>query len=247
MWTRRQTRQHREAGILLGKIKDGAFEYVRTHPRCSELDVQKFILEQYKKHNLKTALGRPIVAFGPSVAFPHYNPARARPRKLRKGYVVEIDVWARLNEPRAPYADITWVGYVGKRIPKNIKKVFDIVLEARSASLSLLRNHLRKKKLPTGYEVDHAAMQVLLLHGYKYRKEILHTTGHSLGTASPHGVYGAISSKNKELLKKNLGYTIEPGIYLKGKFGIRSEINFYITSSYKLEITSKVQKSLLLI
>ena len=247
MWTKRQIEQHRAAARALEHIEDAAFGYIRTHRDCTERAVQLFILEQYRKHGLKSALGRPIVAFGPSAVDPHHDPSKHGPRRLARADVVEIDVWARLDERGAPFADITWVGYVGKRIPRGVREVFDTVIRARDASVRALRRALSEHCLPSGREGDAAAMRVLLERGYRFRREILHTTGHSLGTASPHGIYGGIRAKNIQPLKKNLGYTIEPGIYVRGRFGIRSEINVYISSDWKLIHTTRVQRHLRLL
>lgn len=248
VWTKKQIKQHKEAAALLEEIKNEAFEYIKTHERCTEREVQNLIAEAYKEHNLKSALNKPIVAFGEGGAFPHYDASeQKKERHIKRGDVVEIDVWARLNEPRAPFADITWVGYRGTKIPKKVTRVFLNVVTARDASVSCLKEKLKNKAMPTGYEVDQAAMQVLIDAGFRYRKEILHTTGHSIGTTSPHGRFGGVSSKNKQPLKRNVGYTIEPGIYIKNAFGIRSEIDFYITRDYTLDITTPVQKELLLL
>jgi len=244
MWNKEQIFQHKQAVRILEHILTDAFLYIKNYKNCTELNVQNFILEEYKKNKLKTALGKPIVAFGASSAFPHYDPSQGTPRTVKNGDVIKIDVWARLNKPHAPYGDITWMGYKGRRAPKTISNIFESVLKARDASVKELRNKLRNKKIPTGKEVDAVAMDVLLKSGGEFRKQILHTTGHSIGTTSPHGVYGAVSSRNKNKLKKNLGYTIEPGLYYKNRYGFRSEINCYITSEYKLIITTKPQRTI---
>lgn len=246
MWTKKQIQEHTEVCMILNKIKNAAFSYMRRYSDCSELEVQRFILQQYAAHNLKSALGLPIVAFGSNSAYPHYNPAVSKKiRRLQKGDVVKIDIWARFSGTGKPFGDITWMGYMGTKPSDEIQKVYNKVIQARNASITFLRKELRKGRVPTGIEVDKTAMRVLLKAGYQYRKEILHTTGHSIGTTSPHGRYGGISIRNKRSLKKNLGYTIEPGLYLKGKFGVRSEIDCYIDKNNKLCLTTPIQKELI--
>lgn len=78
-----------------------------------------------------------------------------------------------------------------------------------------------------------------------YGKNILHRTGHSIGTSSPHGLENNITIKNSQQLLKKVVYTIEPGIYLKNKFGIRSEIDFFIDENMKLVYTTKIQEKII--
>ena len=80
--------------------------------------------------------------------------------------------------------------------------------------------------MPIGKEIDEIGCNLLIKRGY--RKNILHRTGHSIGFHSPHGKHGHLSLKNEEPILINMGYTIEPGVYLKGEFGVRSEINLFI-------------------
>ena len=76
-------------------------------------------------------------------------------------------------------------------------------------------------------------------------RKFLHGLGHELGFKSPHGIGRPISPKNPFPIKKNMGYTIEPGAYIAGKFGVRSEINFYINKKNQVVLTTKLQKNLI--
>ncbi len=94
-----------------------------------------------------------------------------------------------------------------------------------------------------GKEIDAVVRNYLHQHGHAER--FLHGTGHSLGFVSPHGRRVRINRRGKKPIPINIGYTIEPGIYFKGKFGMRSEINFYIDNNFKIIITTKVQKNII--
>ena len=96
--------------------------------------------------------------------------------------------------------------------------------------------------MPIGKEIDEIGCNLLIKRGY--RKNILHRTGHSIGFHSPHGKHGHLSLKNEEPILINMGYTIEPGVYLKGEFGVRSEINFFINEYRQLVLTIPVQREL---
>ena len=240
-WTTQQINQHREAAQRLVKIKTIVFQLLRKQPTISEYDAVQFVLEQYKKHNLKTDHHPPIVAFRQNTAHVHYFPSQHCLR-LQPNSLILLDIWARFNRPGAPFADITWMGYKGQRIPIALTKMFALVVRARNQALVLLRDQSRYGTLPSGQRVDQAARQVIVQA--HYAKNFPHSTGHALGTTSPHGSPGRISTKNPSPLHRRLGYTIEPGVYLPNKFGIRSEINFYIDTKGKIVISTAVQKSL---
>lgn len=102
---------------------------------------------------------------------------------------------------------------------------------------------MQKKNIPTGKEIDKQVRDYL--HKHKLADKFLHGTGHSLGFTYAHGNKTRISPRGKQRLPINVGYTIEPGVYLKNKFGVRSEIDFYIDNNYNLVITSAVQKKII--
>ena len=242
MWDQSKFKKHLRACELLDKIKNEAFDFIRVNENVSEYSVQQFILKRFKELGLKMDRDPPIVAFNESAATPHYFPKR-KSKKLKNNSLVLIDIWARLNKKEAPFSDITWMGYCGKKMSKDVLKIYDLVIKSRDESVKFLRSQLRKGMIPTGREVDDVVRSVIVKAGYG--KNFMHGTGHSLGTTSPHGGYGHLRFRNKKRLSKNLGYTIVPGIYLKGKFGVRSEINFFIDKNMKLVITTPVQKKMI--
>lgn len=240
VWTKRQLKQHILASRLLVSIMKKAFDFISEN-KPAEYEVEQFIMHEFKKNRLVTSEKRVMVAYNQSSSSPHYYPKK-KSRPLRKNTSVMIDIWARLDERKAPYSDITWMGYYGK-IPGKVKRVFDVIEKARDSSLNYVKTQLKKKTMPLGCDVNKAAMDVLIKNGYK--KNIMHSTGHSLGTVSPHGTYGGITRRNKHRLRELLGYTIEPGLYFKNKFGVRSEMCFYIKN--KVILTTEVQKKIILI
>lgn len=244
-WSEKQTEQHIDAAQILVQIKDGALEFILTHPKTNEWEVKEFILDQYRRHNLKTYPATPIVAFNESIANPHYSPNKLTPKKLKPNTLIELDIWARLNESGAPFADITWMAFYGKEVPDEVQKVFDIVIEARDRTLIYIRECLELGNLPIGSEADWVARQTIIDAGFG--DKFIHSTGHSIGTSSPHGRYAGLRRTNQKELSVNLGYTIEPGIYLPGRFGVRSEIDFYINGARQLIVTTPVQEKLVLV
>ena len=240
-WAPETISLHKQAADLLAQVKDESFALIHDSPGIGELAVQGFIEKRFQDLGLVSSLGPPIVGFGAGSAIPHYFPTRSSNCRLEPGTVVLIDIWARLNKPRAPFADITWVGYCGS-IPDKVQKVADTVFSARDAALAKVRARRAEGVMPTGAEVDLAARAVVVQAGYE--NNILHRTGHSIGFHSPHGLFKNVNTSNPDPLVPELGYTIEPGIYLPGEFGIRSEIDFYIAKDRQLVVTTPVQKEL---
>jgi len=254
-WNNSVIRDHKEAAARLTAITRDAFQYLRDQPRATEGETKDFILREFRRHGLvmDKPFTTPIVAFGSHAADPHYHPVPGA-RRLAPGTLVMIDVWGRLRGRHKPYADITWMGYRGggaesrgrrlrgrRKVSREFQNVFDAVLAARDACLKLVR----RGALPVGKTADEAANKILRRRGYG--RFIRHSTGHVLGFASPHGRGRNINRKNKYPLLKNIGYTIEPGIYMKGKLGARSEMNFYVSSAGKVIVTTPLQRRLVMI
>ena len=240
-WSRGQIEKHREAAKLLGKVKDEGIAYIGEKRGVTEWEVQQFLVRRFRHYGLKTDGQPPIVGFNGSAATPHYFPKRVS-RKLTLDSLILIDIWARLNESDAPFADMTWMAYHGKKISPNVMRVFETVIRSRDVCLRFVRSKLEAGEMPRGEEADRISKEVIIRGGYG--KHILHSTGHSLGFTSPHGVPPYLNQKNGGRLLRNVGYTIEPGVYLKDKFGVRSEIDFFIDRNMKLVVTTDVQKKI---
>jgi Xaa-Pro aminopeptidase len=245
MWSKEKISNHEKACILLDEIKDLAFEFIRNHPNTDEYEVQQFIHQEFKKNNLSMIHPHTdvIVAFNESSASPHYFPKKENSKKLTPNTLILIDIWARLNKKNSPFGDITWMAYFGMEIPEEIKEVWNIVKDARDFSIKFIQDEIKQGRFPTGKEVDNVARKIISDEGFK--ENILHNTGHSIGFHSPHGKEKGLSQKNQFSIIKDLGYTDEPGIYLKNKFGVRSEICFYINDNNEITITTPIQKELI--
>ncbi|MBC8435044.1 M24 family metallopeptidase [archaeon] len=246
-WSKSMIEAHEGATGLLNKIKDEAFDLMRTSSKISELDVKKFIVQRMEDYQLIS--GSPqelIVSFGKHTSNPHYTPSRNSSKSLVEGDLVMLDIWARLKNKNSPYGDITWMAYCGEKVPQEILSVFDSVVVARDESLKIMELILAGYQLPRGDQIEAIGQGILFKRGLE--KYVIHSLGHAIGVYSPHGMprgeIGGIDCFNGNKLIPNLGYTIEPGVYFKGKFGVRSEIDFFIDEDYKLNVTTKVQKNI---
>ncbi|MBT4349247.1 aminopeptidase P family protein [bacterium] len=245
MWSKQQIEYHEKAAKLLIKIKDLTFKHIQNNRSISEYEIQQFVLEKFQEHNLETDKYPPIVSYNQNSATPEFYPKKSS-EKLKDNTFILIDLWAKLKIKNAPFADITWLSFYGKKVPTEIQQVFDVVVTARDGALKYIEIQLENNKIPTGKDIENVAFEIIKKAGFE--KNILHELGHSLGIEQDHGPKpNWIYQKNKKSLLKNLGYTIEPGIYIENKFGIRSEIDFYISSDDKLIVTTDLQKEIILL
>ncbi|MBI4401984.1 MAG: aminopeptidase P family protein [Nitrospirae bacterium] len=232
VWNDAQLASHRDAAEKLRLIVDEAFTHVGdsvvARPPLSEYGLQQFILSRIKAHGLITATP-PIVAVNAHSADPHYGPPPHGSAQIAAGDLVLIDLWAKRPEPGSVYADITWTGHVGHTIPSRQRAIFAIVRDARDAALEFVRTRVSRGDFPCGSEVDEVCRTVIRKAGYG--DQFLHRTGHSIGE-EVHG-NGAnidnLETRDGRRLLPRTCFSIEPGIYLVGEFGIRSELDVYVS------------------
>lgn len=233
-WSAEQLESHRVAAEWLRRIVDEAFQHVGVSLArgtiLTEYDLQDFIVSRFDCYGLVTS-SRPIVAVNEHSADPHYGPSPTDSARIKPGDLVLIDLWAKRSHPGAVYADITWTGYVGDIVPAQVQRVFQVVRNARSAALEFVTERVRTGHFPCGWEVDDACRAVIVRAGYGDR--FIHRTGHSIGV-EVHG-NGAnidnLETQDGRRLMPGTCFSIEPGVYLPGEFGIRSELDVYLSSS----------------
>lgn len=244
MWDERKIKRHVEVTKILENIKNDVFDFIGKNLDVTEKKVQNFILLKFKENDLINEIDVPIVAFRENTSIIHYFP-KEDCKSIEKDTLILIDIWARFNGSGEPYGDITWMGYSGDNFGGKMKDVFDIVIKARDASLNFVRGEVKKGKMPLGKDLDKVARDIINNAGYEGK--FGHGLGHSLGTESPHGEESGLNQKGEDKLLVNIGYTIEPGIYLEGKFGVRSEIDFYVNDCMEVIVTTPVQSEIVMI
>ena len=244
-WTAEQLDQHNEAGRRVDAIRAEAFTYIgnalRDQREITEWEVNRFIRAEFTRAGLVTDHG-PIVAVNAHMSDPHYEPLPDDSAPIRPGDAVLIDMWAKLDQPRAVYYDITWAGYAGSSVPDRIQEVFQIVAGARDRAVQRVEMAVAKKEPLRGFEVDDAARSFIAQQGYG--DAFVHRTGHSIGE-EVHGT-GAnmdnLETHDERLVIAHTCFSIEPGVYLE-EFGIRSEVNVYVDANAAL-VTGEVQREL---
>lgn len=250
VWDDRQLASHGAAAEALRRIVDEAFEQIRASVRSrvpfTEYALQQFMLARFKAHGLITA-SAPIAAVNAHSADPHYLPAPEGSAPIAEGDLVLIDLWAKQPEPGSVYADITWTGYVGSAVPSRHSEIFSVVRDARDAALEFVRTRVAGGDFPCGWEVDEVSRNVIRNAGYGVK--FLHRTGHSIGE-EVHG-NGAnidnLETRDSRRLMPRTCFSIEPGIYLEGQFGIRSELDVYVSEREALVFGEPTQTEIVAI
>lgn len=238
-WDDEQWAMHLESAKHTSSAFDVAFAFiadrVRSKKTVRETDVQRCILDHFAAHKLFTDHA-PICGVGPHSGDPHYAPAVGADSEIREGDFVLIDLWAKCDRPRAVYSDYTWTGFVGKEVPAQYTKIFNIVRDARDAGIACVRDAFTAGRPLQGWQVDQATRDVIDKAGYG--KYFVHRTGHSIGQET-HGnganMDGLETREERRVLPRTC-FSIEPGIYLP-EFGVRSEVNVFVDATGKVHVT----------
>ncbi len=260
-WSPAARAAHDAASQDVGRIKDQAFaligQRIAAGQAVNEYEVQQHILQGFAAAGLETS-EPPIVAVNAHAGDPHFEVSATAPAPIRQGDWVLIDLWARRPGEENIYSDITWVGFVGNRVPAKQQEVFNVVKAARDASLQRAVQAWQKRagaagegEAPAelqGWQLDDAARQVIIDAGYE--KYIRHRTGHSLSPGPlVHGLgfnLDNLETHDTRAVLPNLGFTIEPGIYLP-EFGVRLEIDVFVDPQRGPTVTSVIQNDVVLL
>lgn len=232
------------AAKALDGIVNGAWKWIEANlsKGITEYDVQQKILADFKKMEL-IADHAPIVGVNGHSADPHYEPKQEGSSPIRKGDFILIDLWAKEKEGSAIYGDITRVAVAGQPTAKQ-QEVFSIVRKAQKSAIELVKSRFAHKKRIEGWEVDEAARGVIREAGYG--KYFTHRTGHNI-EVNLHG--SGAHMDNLEMhdvrpILPNTCFSIEPGIYLPGEFGVRLELDLLIHKDGRVEISGGEQDAI---
>ena len=184
--------------------------------------------EKLTKRGKRNISFEPIIAINENAAKPH---ATLSNKKLKKGDLLLLDAGIKYKRY---CSDRTRTIFIGENIsmsknqkfPKKIQKIYDVVLRAQEAAIKAARVGIKAK------ELDKIARDIITKAGF--RKYFVHSLGHGVGLDIHE--FPFINSKNETILKEGMVFTIEPGIYIPGEFGIRIEDMVAIDYNGKVEI-----------
>ena len=247
-WSEAHLASHRRSAETIAAIAREAIvlagERARSARPATEHELVQWILDRFARAGLSTDHG-PSVCAGANSANPHYEASPERLREIRDGDVLLIDLWA--TEPAGIYADQTWMAHVGAPSPR-AQEVWSAVRDARDAAIRLVQSAAAERRSLRGAEVDDAARQVITARGFGDR--FIHRTGHSIDPRSLHGAgphLDNLETREERRLLPGVGFSIEPGIYLPGEFGMRSEVNAFLSEHEAVVTPVDYQRELIVV
>jgi len=221
----RQAKQHSEVKILKKacNITDSIFsELITNFNFRTEMDVERFLHSQAQKHGCTMSFP-PIVASGSNASMPHY---RARNVKLKKGFLI-LDYGINY---KGYMSDMTRTIYIGKPSAQE-KELYNLLLRVQKGAITMAR---------PGMEVSQISSYVRKGLG-KYNEYFIHSLGHGIGVEIHE--LPTIHGESKDVFGVGDVFTVEPGIYLPGKLGIRIEDDVLMTKHGPV-VLSKSKKAL---
>jgi Xaa-Pro dipeptidase len=241
-----QLATHYVAQRAIDELLDAAWKEIGTRARSggtTEYAIVQYLQEGLTRANLLWDHG-PNVSAGPNSADSHYEPTAANSRPIRSGDFVLIDIWGKLaHDPTAVWYDITWTGVVGRPPTDREQLIFTTVRDARNASIKAVQDAFAANQPIAGYQADDASRAVIRKAGFA--EFFTHRTGHNIGSEL-HG-NGAhldnLETHDERLILPNTCFSVEPGLYFPGEFGVRSEVDM-IARKGKAEVTGRIQTEL---
>ena len=245
VWTDDAYKTHIAASERLYRIKDRTFALIKERlasgAPMNEFELQQKMVGWFDDEGLQTQ-DPPIVAAQENAGNPHYGPTRDAHRAVRPGEIVLLDLWGKLPQAGAVFADITWVGFTGSAVPEEFARAFAAAAAGRDAAVNLVQTSVRDGRDLRGFQVDRACRDVIERAGYG--AQFIHRTGHSLGEdVHGNGVHmDDYETHDDRRLIPGTGFTIEPGVYTD-RFGVRTEINMFVAER-EARVTGAMQREI---
>jgi Xaa-Pro dipeptidase len=199
-------------------------ELQRAAP-VTEYDVQQRIVHGMTMRGLVGA--PPVVAAGVNTADPYYVPSIDKSATIKRGDLIVISLAAKIDKPEGIYAAQTWCAVADATVPEPVAKAFETSSLARDQAMALIGDRTRKHRPITGAEVDGVTRTFIKKAGFG--DKVMHRTGHSIDSDLQGG--GAdlddFEVRDTRILTPGTGFTIGPGLYFVGQFGVRAEVSVY--------------------
>lgn len=224
-WNASEMAGHLAAAETIAAVARAELARAVREEGVRETAVQARVVRALREHGLVFD-HPPIVAFGPNAANPHYEPIAGQDAQLAPGQVVLLDLWGATRADGVS-ADQTWIAYAGEAPPPRVREVWVVVRDARDAAVRAVRDAAAQARPIAGFEADRAARAVVDRAGFG--NWFVHRTGHSIDREL-HGSGPNLDdyeTHDDRQLGPGIGFSVEPGIYLPGEFGMRSEVNMF--------------------
>ncbi|HET9949753.1 MAG TPA: M24 family metallopeptidase [Longimicrobiales bacterium] len=226
-WTAEQRKDHRKAAEIVAGVARAAFAEAAAAVTRGEPTTEGALSEWIRAELAAAGLVHEmdcIVAIGPRASDPHYAPAGAG-ETIERGHLLLIDLWGGY-EGSVP-ADQTWMGMLGPSVDARTQRIWETVRDARDAALAFLRESFEAGREVRGWEVDDVARGLVRERGFG--DAFPHRTGHSIDTEL-HGSgpnLDNLETRDDRALVPGVGFSVEPGVYVPGEIGVRSEVNVH--------------------
>jgi len=244
-----QLRSHLDAADFLDQTVAKAWKMIGEHLQKSqpihEYAVRMFIADEFEKNGYSTE-GLPICAVNAHSADPHFEPKKEGSSPIKKGDFVLIDLWCKKKAPGSIYGDITRVGFAGSAPTPRHQEIFSIVRQAQRQATLYVEKKWKARELIRGCDIDQVCRRVIEEAGYG--QYFTHRTGHNIYTKDhgPGAHIDSLETNDVRPLISQTCFSIEPGIYLPGEFGVRCEYDVYLNPDGTIRVTGGSQDAITL-
>ncbi|MFQ5474243.1 MAG: M24 family metallopeptidase [Candidatus Nanoarchaeia archaeon] len=220
--TKEEIKILRKACSLTDKIFQKTFRHFKDFR--TEADVAAFMLNETYRSGLEPSF-KPIVASGKNAAEPHHG---SRPEKLRKGFCI-IDFGLKY---KGYCSDESRTVYLGKPDKKEIE-MYSLLLGAQETAMAIVKPGIKFS------DVDDMAKKIL----GKMSRYFIHAVGHGVGVEVHEDPF---VSKGGTIIRAGMVLTVEPGVYIPGRSGIRIEDQILVTEEGSASLTRTGRQLLIL-
>ncbi|MBQ7094664.1 MAG: aminopeptidase P family protein [Clostridia bacterium] len=246
--TDEQIESHRQAGVIIHRILDNTFKWIRESVDKGEYIDEWAMLQKMNQliANEPIHMDPPFFGVDDHASDPGYEPEEHGSYQIKEGSRIIIDISGRLPKENAVYYDVSWCMNVGTEIDPEYQRIFDMVNEARQLAWDMIQTHLDENKPIRGCDVDARLQAFFAEKGVD--KYLMHRTGHNIGHEC-HGIGANLDDFETHDVRTLLPctmFSVEPGIYTE-KIGVRLEYDVHITKDKKLAVYGPVQKEILVI
>lgn len=248
VWDEKKLKSHLEAADVLDKIISLTWKEIKQKLEKKEIlteyDVHLFMRGLLEQFDCKAEEG-PICAVNGHSADPHYMPEKKGSSSIKMGDFILLDLWGKKKERGSVYADITRVGVADKKPTAKQEKIFSFVKAARDAATEFVKKSFASGKVIRGFEVDRVCRKVIADAGYG--EYFVHRTGHNIDERDhgPGAHIDSLETLDERKILPGTCFSIEPGIYLPGEFGVRMEYDVYVHHDGAVQVTGGIQTELM--
>ena len=229
-WSEEGLASHRRASAVLADVASAGFAKlgaaVAAGESVTEGEMQRWVVNELAARGCPSEADC-IFATGLNAANPHYEIGADGGATFKRGDVVMLDLWAK-EPPGSFFAVQSWMGYLGPEVPARVAELFATIRDARDEGVRFIQESWRAGHAVAGGAVDDVVRGVVRERGYA--DAFIHRTGHSIDTAT-HGMgpnIDNLETNETRLLVPGIGFSIEPGVYLPGEIGLRTEIDVFM-------------------